>query len=1019
MWDSYQTARWAKRLTLQHARFPRKCEHGRSGTQNTVARVAFPVAMARAPTYHPPVTAKSRRPAPPRSFPIVGIGASAGGLEAFSELLRALPADTGMAFVLIQHLDPTHPSRLDEALGRTTSMPVGEIVDGMKVEPDHVYVIPPNADLTLSNGKLSLLPPAREPRKPHLPIDHFFRALAEACGHRAIGVVLSGTASDGTEGLKAIKAAGGVTLVQDPATARFDGMPRSAANAGVVDLVLPLDELAAELTRLGRHPYLSGREHDPFAGRRGEDDLPDLFARLRAATGVDFGEYKTTTIKRRLARRLALHRLATLHEYVRFLAEHPEEATALCEDLLIHVTSFFRDPDLFETLQRQVFPELLGQKPEGAPLRVWVAGCSTGQEVYSLAIALFEALAESGSKRAVQIFGTDVSEAAIEFVRAGFYPEPVVLADVSPERVRRFFTKVEGGYRIAKEIRDACIFVRHDLARDPPFSRLDLVSCRNVLIYLNPSLQRRILATFHYCLNQPGFLVLGRSENVSGQQRLFTAVDKAHKIFTRSSAAASLQIGGGEGASNRRWVPHVVADPSRAIPDVGKQLDGLLLARYAPPGVVVNERADVLQFRGHTGAYLEPSPGHAHFNLLKMAREGLLTDLRIALASAKRQKIAVRRNGVRIREKDSKRRVDLVVIPVGGPSGAEPLFAVLFEEATPAGRRAAPAGRPRGGESAKLERELAATKDYLQSLLEDHQTTNDELTSANEELVSTNEELQSMNEELETAKEELQSTNEELNTVNDELQNRNQQLGQVNNDLVNILNSVEIPIVILDSQRRIRRFTPGARTMMNLRPGDVGRPLAEVRPNLLIDDLDEQIEAVLETLTTKELEAKDREGRWYRIQIRPYKTIDNKIEGVVLSLVEIDALKRAVSTAEWHRDWAASIVEAVQVPLIVLDSRINVVSANQAFYDTFGVSRSETESRSLYELGLSQWNIPSLRQSLGEMLASNSRFQNVQVERDFPSLGRRTMSLSARPIEAQGAPAMILLAIQDVTEKRP
>ncbi len=842
-------------------------------------------------------------------FPIVGVGASAGGLEAFSELLHQIDAGSsgGMALVLIQHLDPTHTSFLSEALGRTTKMPVQQAEDGMRVEPGHVYVISPNTCLGIHGGRLTLSPRPDDPKVKHLPIDAFFRELAAERGSRAIGIVLSGTASDGTDGLQAIKEANGITFAQEPATAKYSGMPRSAVDAGVVDYCLPIPALAQELVRISQHPYVIAPESAPST--HDVTTLQQIIGTVRAATRVDFGEYKSPTFERRLTRRMALRRMDTIGEYLTLLRQTPEEVWALFEETLIHVTSFFRDPEVFERLKADVFPAIVKDKPEGAPIRVWVPGCATGEEVYSLGIALAEFLGDSS--RPIQIFGSDVSSKAIETARAGFYLEPV-LRNISDERRRRYFTKVDRGYRIVQSIRELCVFVQHDLARDPPFSKVDLVSCRNVLIYFDDALQKRVVPTFHYALNQPGFLLLGRAESISGFKQLFHSVDRADKIFARTSVPSSLrfaqrsEVHRSPSAPGLREPPRereaVVTPPQF---DLSRRLDRLLLTRYAPPGLVVNEKMEILQFRGHTGAYLEPAPGEPQNNVMQMARDGLPMTLRAAVAQAKKTLAPVTVAGVEVGQNGSSRTCDVVVIPLMGVSDPrDALYVILFEDRAPAKPRAEKHGRPPAPAARdqrrlpKLESELAATKEYLQTVIAEHGRTNEDLGTANEELVSGNEELQSMNEELETAKEELQSINEELTTVNDELQIRNHEVTQVNGDLVNLLTTVDIPILILDSHRRIRRFTPKARHILNVLTSDIGRPFEDIKTNIDVADLDQQIAEVIETMTLKEWEVQDREGHWYRLQIRPYKTTDNRIDGAILSLFDIDALKHLVQTAQ-------------------------------------------------------------------------------------------------------------------------
>ena len=960
------------------------------------------------------------------SFPIVGVGASAGGLEAFIQLLGPMPPGLGMAFVLIQHLDPTHPSLLVEALAKKTAMPVHEIQDGMPVKPGHVYVIAPNAEVSLRDGAFAVVARGHRVGKVPLPIDVFFRALAANRHAQAIGVVLSGTASDGTEGLRAIKAEGGVALVQDPDTARFSGMPESAMASGVVDLALAIPELAKELTRLARHPYFA----PPTAGSEppqleNDADFHAVLAALRDAVDVDFTEYKTATVRRRLARRMTVRKVGTLGDYTKLVQESETEAQALFDDLLIHVTAFFRDPEVFEALKRHVLPEILKHKRGHDPIRVWVAGCSTGEEVYSLAISLCEFLSEARVERPVQVFGTDLSERAVQNVRAGIFSESAV-SNLSPERVQQFFIKVEGGYRVAKAIRDMCVFVRHDLARNPPFAKLDLISCRNVLIYFNQALQQRSLEAFHYCLNTPGFLVLGQSEGVPGRHELFAPVDNSNKVFVRTAVPRRLPVSGRRlSATGPAEILGRPADAPLTAAGLSRQVDALLLRAYAPPGAIVNERTDVLEFRGHTAPYLEAPPGQPQVNLLKMVREGLLADLRVALGRAKAEQATIRREQVQFEANGVSLRCNIVVAPISGAAESQDrLFAVVFEAVPPAAepeRKKSRVGARTHRTAARgnaLEQELKATKEYLQTLITEHQQANEALAITNQELVSSNEELLSMNGELETAKEELQSTNEELTTLNDEMQTRNVELNQLNNDVINLLNGVEIAIVIVDAQLHIRRFTSQARTTLNLLPTDIGRPITDIRPNVDVAHLDQLITEVMDTVTLKELEVQDGEGRWYRLQIRPYKTLDNKVDGAFLSLVDVDTLKRAQQDAEWGREYSAGIVEAVQVPIVVLDHKLVVQSANEAFYETFRTAPKNTQRRSLFALGKGQWSDVDLRGRLDAMLRDGTRFQNVKLEVDVPRVGTRTMSLSARPVRsAHGMAPMIVLAIEDITDR--
>jgi two-component system CheB/CheR fusion protein len=846
---------------------------------------------------------KKRQP-PPKERPtsVVGIGASAGGLEAFEQLLSAMRTDTGMAFVLVQHLAPKHESILSELLGRKTTMPVVEVKDGMTLMPNHVYVIPPNADLSIGGGELHLSEPSNT-RAHRMPIDFFLRSLAEDQRGRAIGVILSGTASDGTLGLRSIKALGGITFAQDDKSAKYGAMPRNAAAAGVVDFVLPPSQIAAEITRIGKHIHLLTADDafiKPTLATR-DEALDSIFHTLQKASRIDFSHYKQGTINRRVSRRMFLHKMETVKQYAQFLQKDPDEVEALFNDLLINVTGFFRDPEAFEVLRKHAFPSIV-ENAANSQIRMWVPGCSTGEEAYSLAIALVEYLADAGSNLQVQIFATDVSDAIVQKARLAMYPESIAL-DVKPDYLRRFFQRADHAYQVSRRIRDMCVFAKQDLTKDPPFSKLDMISCRNVMIYLDQVLQKRILPLFHYALNPGGILFLGTSETVGNHGDLFVQVEKKQKIYSKKSVSNPVRFdlipafkadGDGFAATQQ---PH-------DSPDMQKLVHQVLLSRYAPASVLVNEKLDILHFVGQTGAYLEPASGEASLNLLKMVKPGLHKELRTAFQKVRRSG-PIRKEGVLVEQGSTLKAVDFEIVPIWSAGKTEIFYLIILEESTPAERAAAKtdgAGRrqkdvkkstkskdrDQPADYGHLKDELDATHEYLQSIIEEQRTTNEELRSANEEIQSSNEEFQSINEELETAKEELQSTNEELTTVNEELQNRNDELMQLNSDLNNLLSSVHIPIVMLSSDMRLRRFTPTAEKLMNLIPADVGRPFNDIKSNLKIGDLRDMIARVSNTLETQEVRVEDTAGRWYSLRIRPYRTLDNKIDGVVIVLLEAE-----------------------------------------------------------------------------------------------------------------------------------
>jgi two-component system CheB/CheR fusion protein len=827
---------------------------------------------------------------------IVGIGASAGGIEAVKKLLQNLTPDAGLAYVLVQHLSPQYDSFLAELLDTSSQIPVLQATEQMRLEPNRLHVIPPNVHMTLADGHLHMAPrPADASR--YNAIDAFFESLAANAGERAVAVVLSGSASDGAAGLREVKSAGGLTIAQDPQTAKYESMPRAAIDTGVVDLVLSPEAIGRELVRLGAHPFLRPEANAP--GRLpeleiSEQQLERLFFLLKKSSGVDFSYYKLPTVKRRVQRRMTLHKLTEAQPYLQMLGDDPVELRNLYRDLLIHVTRFFREPDSFEVLKTVVFPRIVKDVANRRPLRIWVPGCATGEEAYSVAITLLEYLGDEVNSTPFQVFATDVSEEAIEAARVGAYTESIV-ADVPPERLRRFFIRSAGQYRISKIVRDSCVFARQDLTRDPPFSKLDLIMCRNVLIYLGPRLQRRLMSVFHYALKPSGFLMLGGSESVGPDVTLFAMVDKRNKIYSRRSAPVPLEIDFTKttpaAAPPIRRAPF---SPARLAPrssDVQGEVTRLLLGRYSPPGVLINSDLQILQTRGRTGAYLELSAGDANLDVLKMAREGLLHGLRSALLEARRKGKPTRREHLMVESDDATVETNLQVIPFNDSSEAL-FFLVLFEQPARAKPPASAKRRPKGEHVARvayLQQELSSSREYLQSIIQDLEAANEELQSANEEILSSNEELQSTNEELDTAKEELQSTNEELNTVNEELNTRNDELSRLNSDLMNLLAAVPAAVVIVSSDLRVRRFTPLAEQILNLIPSDVGRRLGDIKPNLDVLDLPDLTREVIETTQSKELEAQDHSGRRFTLRIRPYKNQENRIDGAVLAFVDVGA----------------------------------------------------------------------------------------------------------------------------------
>ncbi len=898
------------------------------------------------------------------AFPVVGIGASAGGLAAFEAFFSGMPADaeSGMAFVLVQHLSPDHKSILSELVKRYTSMEVFEVQDGMRVRPNCAYIIPPNRDMAFLHGTLRLLEPA-EARGQRLPIDFFFRSLAQDQGEQAVCIVLSGTGSDGTLGVRAIKGEGGMVMIQDPDTAEYDGMPRSALATGLVDYVLPADEMAARLiayaARAGRGA--SGTAAPPTG--RTHDELEKIFVLIRAQTGHDFSQYKQTTVSRRVERRMAVQQIERLDSYVRYLQQTPSEVNALFRDLLIGVTQFFRDPVAFAALDAEGIAPLFLAAPTGAVIRVWVAGCSTGEEAYSVAILMRERLEATNKSFQLQVFATDIDARAIQVARAGTYPASIV-SDISPERLSREFSELDdGSYRVRQAIRDLVIFSEQDMLKDPPFSRLDLVCCRNVMIYMSADLQKKLVPVFHYALNRGGTLFLGSSETVGEFAELFSPLNRKEKIYRRRDdvfGAAHPFIGRAYAPPEARGRGLRPRRPSGESKLPMRELTERALLEETPVAALVNERGELLYVHGHTGEYLEPAPGEAGVNILRMARPGLQHALTGALRQASAQSEPgepVFLPGLRVKTNGAYTELDLTVRPVATgehAAGGQHLFLVVFQRARLAGSQAAvaseagevPAEPPaeKDARIAALSQELRARDEYLRATQEEMQTSTEELRSANEELQSTNEELQSTNEELETSKEELQSVNEELATVNTELQSKVLDLSQANNDMNNLLAGTGIGTVFVDHQLRIRRFTPAVTQFINLIQTDVGRPLGHIVSNLVsYDGLVADVQAVLDTLAPREIEVETRAGAAYRLRIRPYRTLENVVEGAVITFTEVTALKDAqiaLREADALRKLAGALRDAEDA-IVVQDFQGRILAFNPSAVRLYGWSEAE------------------------------------------------------------------------------
>lgn len=868
-----------------------------------------------APPPAPQRTAKKAAPAPRKASvkessecPIVGIGASAGGLEALVQFLAHVPKDSGMAYVIVQHLDPTQKGMMPELLQRATAMKVTQVKDRTRVLPNCVYVIPPNSDMSVLRGVLHLLAPV-ESRGLRLPIDFFFRSLAADQREQSMGIILSGMGSDGTLGLRAIKEKAGIVLVQDPATAKFDAMPRSVIDAGLADIVATAEELPEKIIAYRRHlPHLDKAEL--HLEEKVQSALEKIVILLRAHCGHDFTLYRRSTLYRRVERRMGIHQVGKISGYVRYLQENPQELGILFKELLIGVTNFFRDKAAWEQLATKALPLLLKDRPAGSTLRAWVAGCSTGEEAYSLAMTFKETLKQLKitDNISLQIYATDLDKDAIDKARLGLFPENIV-ADVSPARLARFFIKEECGYRVNKEIRSMVVFAPQNLIMDPPFTKLDLLCCRNLLIYLTPELQKKLFPLFHYSLNPGGVLFLGSAESIGNFSHLFTVLALKERLFQRSETAM-------QGSHLDFPAVYLPAHSSRQdsqiaarvpAPSLQAVADQMLQQRYAPPAVLVNEHGDILYISGKTGKFLEPAAGKANWNVIAMAHDGLRTELSNAMQKVIRKKGSVTVRGIKIGPSADTRAVDILVQAIEEPKELAGMLLIVFTETVvPAELRPdLSKGKASASSSARqreLQNELKHARDEVQAGREEMQTSQEELKSMNEELQSTNEELQSTNEELMTSKEEMQSLNEELQTVNAELQAKLDELSGTNNDMKNLLNSTDIATVFLDNELHVRRFTLQAKTIIKFIASDVGRPITDLASDLLYPALVKDAHEVLRTLVFSERSIATQDGRWFTVRIMPYRTVDNRIDGVVITFADITAAKKIeADLREQHR----------------------------------------------------------------------------------------------------------------------
>lgn len=945
-----------------------------------------------------------------RQFPIIGIGASAGGLEAFGSLFQKMPKGTGMAFILIQHIDPSHVASVVSIIQKQTTMPVIEVRNGgVRVEPDHLYMIPQNREISVVDGTIHLRE-AFDSAGRH-SVDLFFRSLAEDLKDRAICIILSGMGTDGTVGARAVKAQTGLVIVQDPNDAGYSGMPRSAINAGVADMILPAEQMAKELLEYVRGAYGKPAERRREALEQSSDSLQNIFKIIKSQTKRDFSGYKVSTVNRRIERRMSINRVQELDDYVRLLREDSREAQELVKDLLIQVTSFFRDPRGFEAMKKHL-KALIRNKGPRQEIRAWTVGCSTGEETYSVAMIIDECRAELDRDNDFHVFGMDLDASSIEVARAGVYPESIEV-DVSPERLEKYFTREENRYRVKRDLREQLVFAVHDIITDPPLSHMDLVLARNLLIYLDADTQKRVLPVLHYGLNDGGILFMGTAETIGeSHEDMFETLDRRWRIYRARSdkhhvvpipplEKPAYQAAGAVRRPGKNRKPAPAADIER------------MLIRAMQPAVLVDRDLNILYAHGETGKYLQLGEGKPSNRLLDMARESIRMPLATATHLALREERDVTQEGIRVRIDGDAIRVKLTVKPI---RDREVRLVVLFEDVKPKRKTKESAQIEQDERYKALEQELRFTSESLKSMVE-------ELETSNEELRSTVEEYQSTNEELESSREELQSMNEELHTINNEYSRNLEELSDVSDDMRNLLNSTDSATLFVDEDLNIKRFTPATARVLNIREGDVGRPVMDITSRMKSDDLAAGVRKVLANLVPIETEVQANDSHWYLVRILPYRTAEGAIEGAVISFADISAQKKlqdklmhTSNRLKGALAYANSILDTMRESMIVMDGNLKIESVNQAFCRAFNVDEKATKGKALYDLGNGQWDIPELRKLLGEILPRNTSFEDFRVEHDFPGVGKRSLMLNARRLKLGGV-QRILLAIEDITDR--
>ncbi len=908
-------------------------------------------------------------------FPIVCIGASAGGLEAMEQFLENVPAKNGMAYIVIQHLDPTQKGMLPELLQRVTQMKVLQVKDRTTVKPNFVYVIPPNKTMSILTGVLHLFEPI-EARGLRLPIDHFLQTLADDQHEYAIGIILSGMGSDGSIGIRAIKEQNGIVMVQEPADAKFDSMPRNAIESVLADIVAPANELSIKLNDFLKHIPVLKSDHEIEI--KDKSSLEKIIILLRTHTGNDFSLYKKNTVYRRIERRMGVHKIDKITSYVHFLQENPKEVDILFKELLIGVTNFFRDTTVWEKLKDVVIPNIIANKQEGVALRAWIPACSTGEEAYSLAIAFKEAIEKKNLHGGIslQIFATDLDNEAIETARRGVFPENIA-ANVSPKRLSRFFTKADDGYRINTEIREMVVFAKHNIIMHAPFTKIDILSCRNMLIYMDPELQKKLLGLFYYSLNSDGVIVLGSAETLGTQSHFFTPVDSKLKIYKRSSTTQIPELFDFPSSFSRSASTAIEKQiPTKSTPNIQMLADQMLLQYFSPPGVLVNEKGDIIYISGRTGKYLEPSVGKANMNIFAMLREGLRNEFPPAFRKAIKRRETVILHNIKVGTNGGTQNLNVNIQWIEKPEPLNGMVMIIFIDLpkTTNGKIKSIEGEKtlHNLKQSELEEELQRTREEMQNALEEMQTTQEEQKSTNEELQSTNEELQSTNEELTTSKEEMQSLNEELQTVNAELQSKVDEFLRVNNDMKNLLNSTDIATLFLDKELNIRRFTNQATKIFKLIKSDVGRPFTDLVSDLSYPELADDALEVLRTLVFIEKQIPTKDQRWFSIRIMPYRTFDDRIDGLVITFINNSDIKKLegelLETDQMHR----LVLNSSSDVIIRLTPDLNVLEFNPEAERFFGKKNRTTVNKNFIQLFIPESKQKKVEKDLKKLMNETS-----------------------------------------------